>query len=243
MGHDTLTIITARRRLAKLIRGDGTIVDYDRVRTVDLTEVPIWDLTMLARSLCCLLGELSCCVVRGAIIDPTRTRGVRRLLRRDPATGDEPTLRDVPRQWLALDLDSVDRAPEVPASDLARCAAGVIRLLPPSFHGVRCIVQATAGHGIKPGSRLRLWFWLSRPTTGNECKRWLSDTPADGSVFGAAQPIYTAAPMFEPGLSDHLPSRVVELGARRWSRCLRPKISCRSLCNVGRLPCHWHRSL
>jgi hypothetical protein len=37
-----------------------------------------------------------------------------------------------------------------------------------AFHGARCIAQATASHGIKPGCRVRLWYWLDRPTTGGE---------------------------------------------------------------------------
>jgi hypothetical protein len=58
---------------------------------------------------------------------------------------------------------------------------------------------------------VRLWYWLSRPATSRELTRWLRHRPADPSVFRAAQPIYTAAPVFAAGASDHLPERMVVL--------------------------------
>lgn len=95
--------------------------------------------------------------------------------------------------------------------DLAVCAAAAIALLPAAFSGVACVVQATASHAIKPGARLRLWFWCDQALTGAECKRWLVGVPVDHAVFGAAQPIYTAAPVFAAGIVDHLPHRLALL--------------------------------
>ena len=69
--------------------------------------------------------------------------------------------------------------------------------LPEEFWTADCIVQATAGHGIKPGMRLRLWFWLSRPLGRGELDRWFANSPVDRSVFRTVQAIYTAAPVFE----------------------------------------------
>ena len=111
-------------------------------------------------------------------------------------------------------MEGIARPPEVAASDLAACAALAIARLPSAFAGVRCVVQATAGHGFKPDLRLRLWFWCSRPIDGAELKRWLRGTPADPSVFGAVQPIYTSAPVFAPGLTDPLPARMMALDGR-----------------------------
>jgi hypothetical protein len=78
--------------------------------------------------------------------------------------------------------------------------------LPVAFSNKAAIVQATGSHTLKPGMRLRLWFWLTRPMAGTELKRWLAASPVDRSVFGAAQPIYTASPLFI-GRPDPLPSR------------------------------------
>ena len=90
------------------------------------------------------------CIVRAGIADPDRTVGVRRLIHADSKTGDIPALVEAPRVWLAIDLDDVPRPDSVPAADLAACAALGVATLPPEFHGVRCLAQATAGHGIKP---------------------------------------------------------------------------------------------
>jgi hypothetical protein len=209
---DTLTVIRARgRRLAKLIRSDGTIEGYDEAKHFDLFNWLARDLADVHRLLRHLLQRPDCAVVRGAIADSERVRHVRRLAHTDQKTGDRPTLLDTARCWLALDMEGVDRLADVPAADLERCACEAIKRLPEAFCGVECIAQATASHGIKPDCRIRLWYWLSRPVTGHELTRWLRHAPTDPSVFRAAQPIYTAAPVFASGARDHLTYRMVVL--------------------------------
>lgn len=204
---ETLTVLRAHgRRLAKAVRGDGSFEDYGLARTVDLAEVEVDGLDALEALLRRLDRRPDCCVVRGAIADPARVKGVRRLLHRDG--DDAPTLREVPRRWLALDFDSLPRPDWLDPTDLLGCACVAIEALPEEFRRVRFIVQATSGHGLKPGIRLRLWCWLSRPTTGAELKYWLREAPVDRSIFGAAQVIYTAAPIFLPGAFDPLPARI-----------------------------------
>jgi len=205
---ETITVLRAcGRRLAKVVRSTGSFESYDRARTVDLTAVGIDGVDSLEALLCRLERRRDCCVVRGAIADRMRTRGVRRLLHRDPATGDEPTLREAPQRWAALDFDSLLQPDWIQSTDLPGCACVAIATLPNEFRRVRFIVQATAGHVLKPGIHLRLWCWLSRPTTGAELKYWLRSAPVDRSIFGAAQVIYTAAPVFLPGSFDPLPTR------------------------------------
>ncbi len=214
MSADSITIIRARaRRLAKVIRTDGTIEDYDLARTVDLIAAPVADLGSVGALLTRLLPRPDCAVVRGNIVDPGRVRGVRRLVHPDRQEGDSPTLQEAAHHWLAVDAEGVDRPDGLRADDLPGCAAEAIRRLPAAFHDVRCIAQASAGHGIKPGVRMRLWYWLSRPATGPELQRWLRGSCADPSVFRPAQLIYTAAPVFEGGV-DHLPSRIADIPGR-----------------------------
>jgi len=155
-----------------------------------------------------------CCAIRGELLAGETAVGIRRLLHPDKATGDLPTLRDVPRRWLALDVEGVELPPDVPASDLARCAAVAFTKLPAELQGAACIVQASASHSFKPDLRLRLWLYLDRPVWGHELKRWLRGTPCDPSVFGAVQPIYTARPIFAGGLADPLPARLLALPGR-----------------------------
>ena len=209
---DTITILKARgRRLAKLIERPDRIIGYDSAKTFDATQRRLTGLADLERLVVILLRRPDCCVVRGGLIDGPTRQNIRRLIYVDPETGDAPTLRDVPRRWLALDLDRVDRDATIPAHDVARCAAAAVRGLPVPFWRAALVAQATASHGIKPGMRLRLWFWLSRPTSGDELKRWLRAYPVDRSVFSAAQINYTAAPVLAAGVVDPVPHRVVRL--------------------------------
>ena len=212
MKTEVLTVLRARgRRLAKLIRADGTVVPYDAAKTFDLLDHSVPDLDVLAETLTDFLARPDLAVVRAAIADPSRTRCVRRLVHRCPATGDEPTLREQPRRWLALDLDGLPLPIGLDPRDLAACGTYARSLLPLAFHDARCIVAASASHVIKSGTRLRVWAWLARALTGAEVSRWLADAPVDHAVFRPAQLIYTAAPVFACGAVDPLPVRLTKL--------------------------------
>jgi hypothetical protein len=196
--------------LTKRWRSDGTCDDYALARSIHLRPVALPDFAALFDLLRVLADRPRCAIVRAAVADPSRVLGVRRLLHPDPDTGEAPTLREVPRRWCALDLDSVPLPEGTDPRDLERCARHVLALLPPAFREARCIVQATAGHAIKPGARLRCWFWLSRPTIGADLAQWLAGFPVDPSCHRAAQAIYTASPLFE-GRDDPLPRRLALL--------------------------------
>jgi hypothetical protein len=207
-----LTILQSRgRRLCKTWSADGTVVGYDAVKTVDLHDEPVPNHAALESVLREKQPLRDCCVVRGGIADPQRTRGVRRLLHTDPLTGDQPTLVDAPRSWVALDMDGAPAPSGIDLRDLTACGAAARSILPDAFHGAACLVGATAGHSLKPGLRLRLWFFLARPLTGAEAQRWLRGRPAcDPSTLRPAQVIYTASPLFI-GCPDPLPSRLAYL--------------------------------
>ncbi|MCB8877600.1 hypothetical protein [Acidisoma silvae] len=209
---DFITVLrcAATLRLAKLITQDA-IVPYDNTKTYDAWTFPISDIEALRAILARLISAPRCCVVRGELIDGPVVKRIVRRVYPDADTGEVPTLRDVPRRWLALDMEGIDRPDAVVAADIEACARIAISRLPNAFHGAGCVAQATAGHGIKTGIRLRLWFWLSRHTTGMELKQWLKGHPADPAIFGAAQPIFTAAPVFAQGMTDHISERLVML--------------------------------
>lgn len=212
---DTVTVLRSPHlRLAKRLRLDGGVDGYDKARTLDAHTVPVAGLEDVGALLQWLLPRPSCCVIRGALLHGDTARGIRRLLHMDRQTGELPTFCDVPRQWLALDIDGVMTPPGLDAGDLAGCGAAALAVLPYAFHGAACIVQATASHNVKPGLRLRLWMWLSRPTWGAELARWLKPSPCDRSVFSAVQAIYTAAPVLAPGVADPMPERLLRLPGR-----------------------------
>lgn len=205
---DAITILRAHgRRLCKTIAADGSVRGYDSARTFDMSERSVSNLDDLHAILADLASRPDRCIVRGAIADPERTRGVRRLLHDDGA--DLATLVDVPRWWCALDIDGMPLPKGCDASDVFSCGIAAILALPAEFHGAGFVAQATGSHGLKPGMRLRLWCWLSRPTTGAELAFWLRGVPhLDRASFSAAQIIYVASPLFEAG-QDALRTRIV----------------------------------
>ncbi len=213
----SLTIAVAAHggRLAKLWKLDGTCQPYDTVRTFNLHPHPVADLGALAETLRGLLPLRYACILRGATVNGEIMKQVRRLLHPDQKTGDAPTLREVPRRWVALDLDDIPLPDGTDPQDLAACAAAVRRYLPHAFRDAAAIICATASHGIKPGARLRWWAWLSRSATGAELEQWFAGFPVDVSTFRPVQPIYTAKPLFAAGREDPIPERLLVLrGAR-----------------------------
>ena len=197
--------------MCKLVREDGTISDYDSAKFFSGAAISVANLADLSARLRAILRKPRCCVVRGALLNGPRVDRMRRLVYADRVTGDPATLDDVAQRWLALDMDGLPLPDEIPPRDIQRCASHAITALPKAFHGAACVAQASAGHGIKPGLRLRLWYWLDRPLRTGELTRWLHDYPVDKSVFRPAQPIYTAAPVFENPEQDPIPERIVDL--------------------------------
>jgi len=218
---DSITVLRSQPgvRLAKSIAPDGTCADYDSAKHYRARSVPVSSLLDVGELLRELIPLSNRCVVRGEPIAGGNREYMRRLAYRDQDTGDDPTLAEQPRRWLALDADGIARPEHVKASDLVACGDLALELLPRPFQVAACIVQASANHGIKPGCRLRLWFWCDRPMSGRELTMWLRGCPLDMSVFRTAQPIYTAAPIFTGGREDHLPMRMIELPGEDWLRC------------------------
>ena len=131
-----------------------------------------------------------------------------------------PTFEDRPRRWVILDVDRV-RAPDhliddwIDAPETA--VEHVLGLLPEPFRTATCwwsisssaAIPGPHGREVSQDIRLKLAFWLDRPLTGSELKRWMAaeKTPVDPTVFGAVQLIYLARPGFGPGLHDPVPRR------------------------------------
>jgi hypothetical protein len=98
----------------------------------------------------------------------------------------QPTFREQPRQWVALDIEGIARPDTLPAADLLGCARLAIATLPAAFHDRQA--RATA----------------SSPTAGGELKRWLAGSSADPAVFSAVAHICAAPPLFMGGMADPL---------------------------------------
>lgn len=222
---DSVTLIRARGalRLAKRWtrdKRDHAVLrcrNYDDCRHFDLETRRLSGLRDLGLLLRELQQDTRTALVRGAPIPGTSRTSTRRLTRTPRAGDDDPTLFDVPRWWMALDLDSV---PDPEGTNFVtgtqECLAAVVEaVLPAELHNVQCVWQATASAGFKEGIRARLWYWLDRPVQGDVLKLWMPRPdkkafigyPVDHALFSAATPHYTAAPILCDGIPDPMAKR------------------------------------
>ena len=80
---------------------------------------------------------------------------------------------------------------------------------PSCFRKVEYFVVASASYGIKPGIRMRMFFWSQHPVSNVDLKKTLVgyETIADPAIFNPIQPIYTAKPIFD-GVNDPIAKRI-----------------------------------
>ena len=121
----------------------------------------------------------------------------------------EPALVPAPRDWVAVDADSVPPPPGLDLRDGAACCGFIRSLLPAEFQEAPCWWQLTAGHLRKPGIRCRLWFLLDREVEDAALRRWAITvnhaagfTLVDHALFNPTQPHYTARPIFHDEADD-----------------------------------------
>ncbi|WP_285675081.1 hypothetical protein, partial [Paralimibaculum aggregatum] len=201
---EDITILRALdgRRLAKRwSRGHARLASHDNAKWFSVETATLSG----ARDLAGLLGRLSgdpfACVIRGVPrsgIDPNRTRRTCR--------GSDACFDAAPLRWVALDIDGAQLPETADPLDPDDVLEAVLAILPEAFDGVAFAWQLTGSHAIRPGARVRLWFWLDRPVADAELKLWLCGVPhLDHALFNPVQLHYTAAPIIEGG--DFLPLR------------------------------------
>jgi hypothetical protein len=229
MTRDTITVMTTKGPLAtKIITrrpqpdadrpGEWNITSYGRAKIFGISEQTAGDIYELASVLTNIEQNPRSFIVRGAPIEGIdREHAYRRRHPRKHKDGiEEPaTLRPVARHWVALDFDSIPCPDWLdPAEDPDRAVDYLLDHLPLEFRAATCWWQFTATQQIKPGIRMRLFFWSDRPLEDWQLKQWLTPYPVDQAIFAPAQPIYVARPVFI-SLPDPVPYRS---GLRRGER-------------------------
>ena len=142
-----------------------------------------------------------------------RKTQLRRWAGVDPARN---TLLDVPRSWLAIDVDGYHvPAPLGLAEYLPDAAAAIRDDALGDFAGVACVVAATSSTGLagEDTARLRLFFLLDAAHPIADLHRWargaqLAGLPVDPAVMQPGQPIYTSRPVFRGVLTDPVPAQL-----------------------------------
>lgn len=213
--RDEVTILRAHgeQRLAKRWSRDRSTCPKDGLPTFFAAErAAVGDARDLYNLLRRLNTDRSRCVIRGALragVDPSH---LRRRCR-----GVDAPFQAAARRWVALDLDGVPLPSTADPLSPDDVLEAVLAVLPPEFEGVSFAWQLTASHGIKPGARARLWYWLDRPVADRDAKRWLGGVSyLDPALFNPVQIHFTAAPVIEGG--DFLPLRIGYRDGEPWVR-------------------------
>lgn len=176
-------------------------VSYDRIFLCNFFEISLHSLTELYVLSKRMLDKPKCCFIRARIKDLDKRFKVRRTYKNEDAT---LVLENC--NWIALDVDWQ----EVESTgNLVADANTVLLALPSVFTGVECFVVASASYGIKPGIRMRMFFWSREPVSNADIKRVLVgyEKIVDPAIFAPIQPIYTAKPIFV-GMDDPVKERI-----------------------------------
>ena len=188
---------------------------YGNEKFFSVDEIPIANAAALHHVLEHLTRDPFAFIIRGAPLPGINRHYTRRLLHKDPKTGEDPNFAPQPRRWLTVDCDHL---PEPPLTDLVNrpvdAVQHVIGRLPPELHDVTCFWQLSSSAGL-PSSEgslsLHLWYWCACPYSDEELSRWASfvnreDRLVDAAVYRPVQPHYIAAPLFS-GMADPLGRR------------------------------------
>ncbi len=202
----------AERPLAKRIRANGDIQGFAGATWFVNAEHEVSCLDDLAAVLDEVSREPQLAPVRGQKLPGVPLRH-RRLCDR-AVHGEAVTYEPAAHRWLGIDVDGVAEPPSLCFAAEPEAGAEYVRdaVLPECFEGAACWWQATASAGIKPGIRVRSWFWLSQPLSDNQAKRLLAGAPVDQSIYTPVALHYTAQPILDKDVRDPVARRQGVLG-------------------------------
>src|SRR4051812_3211641 len=192
-------------------------ISYEAGATFTAEEHPVASLADVAAGLEVIRHDPTPFLGRGALLPEARAALAAnpqhrfRRAKKVSKSGKAPTLAEVPRHWLMIDVDNYplpDHA-DLAADPEAAIETAVHDLLPECFHDVAAFWQLSASAGFKPGVlKCHLFFWLAEPISNEDLKLYLHvHAPAvDRAPYNAAQPHYIADPIIEGG-HDPLPRR------------------------------------
>ena len=208
---ETITILTTKGPLATKVISWSQILQkpqttpYGLARRFSCEEIGVNGIDDLSALMTRLQTETCSFVVRGAIAPGADRRNMLRRLHDKP--GAPATIVPTARHWVAFDIDSLWCPDYIdPVHDIDAVIEFTVSKLPPEFEGVTFHWTLTSSAGVKPGIRLRLWFWFDRPLEDWQLKTWFRGYPVDHSIFAPSQPIFTATPIFK-GMADPCPRR------------------------------------
>lgn len=208
---DRITLLTARGPIlmAKRWLADGTISPYGDAKNYGLTRHEVTDIRSLSAMLKKLESKPQTCIIRGGFIGMDVARP---LMQSTEGWIDGCVLRqkevfkDRALHMMMADVDKY--VPDCGMADpVAAIEEFISRKLPPCFNGVSFHWQLSnsAGHTKHAGVlKAHVWFWLRTAQTSADLKAWAigQGKVIDTALFHPIQVHYTAAPVFDEGVTD-----------------------------------------
>lgn len=103
------------------------------------------------------------------------------------------------RRWMLVDIDKLD-VPEGMSPIGEDAVEYAVSLLGAEFSGVSHHFQfSSSARADNPQIKLHLWFWLDRPVSNEELRRWGKGRKGlvDSALYTSVQPHFTATPIFK----------------------------------------------
>ncbi|WP_140886694.1 hypothetical protein [Muricoccus nepalensis] len=200
-----------------LTSSDWRKISYDAGASFTAHERPVASLADVAALLEKVRLDPQAFIVRGELLPEARAileenpKHRFRRAKKVSRTGKLPTLGEVPRRWLMIDVDGwpLRQSDDLADDPESAIEAAIHDLLPECFHDVACWWQLSSSAGFVAGVlKVHLFFWLAEPISNDDLRLYLHvHAPAvDRAPFNAAQPHYIADPIIEGG-HDPLPRR------------------------------------
>ena len=220
---DYVTFLSAQAAAAKRFSRDKEtgavhVESYGRAKSFMVNVYGLTNIRLMAKGLANVESWSNSFLIRGHSLNGEQVQKTfRRIHPRkfEDGTVEEATFESAAHHWVPLDIDSLPCPDGLdPINDPGAAVEHIVSHLPTEFRGATCFWQHTASAGVKPGIRMRLYFWANRLLSDDELKTWLGATddagqrlyPVDLSIFTPVQPIYTARPTFED-VPDPVPQR------------------------------------
>ena len=225
-----LTLLRGRKPATKTLglNADGVlevIQGYKKQSKFEYSHLDVPGIVALFEAVQYASKDPNAFIIRGALREHVDTR--KKVYRRKDADrwGDTAHFEEYPRTAVMIDFDKVP----LDNIDLVNDPEGTVRraiqkFLPECYQDVSFVFQLSSSAGIGDDKGLlsvHIWFILDRPMGEAELKTFhkLKAPAVDRSLFQTNQVHYIADPIFEDGISDHIPQRIglVELEADKVS--------------------------
>ena len=212
--QDSITILRhSAIQLAKTWQVDGSISAYQDAKYFSQLVKPVSSIQDLSQVLSDLEHDFNACVIRGTYKGDDHARQVDTEFKQGKTRRKSFLFDDNPHHWVLIEIDDFEPVLADPVLEpIDAINEYIVSCLPDCFleTSYHWQLSNSAGHRKNEGKlKAHVWFWLECSYTSDQLKAWAeqNNIALDKSVLNSVQIHYTAAPIFEHGVSNPVPVR------------------------------------